>query len=110
VTGHPADDVDYGHTGAAERNRQVKACKLANWCWQRAITATDLDRCTPEQLHLIAGQAHVNPPGAASTTWHHVKVLLERMDVWAAQHPDDERAAQPYAGLRHTWITKGDDQ
>jgi hypothetical protein len=105
VTGHPDEDVDWGHTDVAERNRRVKARRIAAWCWDRAITAGDLDTCTQEQYHAIANQAQVNSPGAGSTTWHHTKILLERMTVWAVAHPDDKRAQQPYRGLRHTWIT-----
>lgn len=99
-----APDVDHAHTDRAEANRLVKARKVAAWCWQRAITAADLDRLDAGQLAAIAGQARVPAPGAGSTTWHHVKVALERMTVWAAGHPDDPRARQEYAGLRATWI------
>jgi hypothetical protein len=103
--GGEGDDVAWGHTDVAERNRLAKARRIAAWCWDRAITASDLDTCTPEQMHAIAGQAHVNPPGQGSTTWHHTKILLERMAAWSAQHPDHQRARHPYQGLRHTWIT-----
>lgn len=98
------DVVDYAHTTAAERNRKVKAQRIAAWCWQRAITAGDLDGCGPVELAAIAGQARVAVPGEGSMTWHLVKVALERMAVWAAAHPGDPRAAQPYAGLGRQWV------
>lgn len=99
-----ADDVDWRHTAGADANRRRKVAAVAAWCWQRGITAGDLDRCSPAQLVAIAGQARVSPPGTGSTTWHLVKVSLERMAAWAAAHPDDPRAAQPYRGLGAQWV------
>lgn len=95
---------DYAHTPAAEAGRRAKAARIAAWCWSRAITAADLDGMDAGQLDRVAGQTRVGYPGPGSTTWHHVKVNLERMTVWATEHPDDPRARQEYAGLRHTWV------
>lgn len=99
-----ADDVDFRHTAGAEVNRRRKVAVVASWCWQRGITAADLDRCSRGHLVAIAGQARVSPPGEGSTTWHHVKVALERMAAWAAAHPGDPRAGQPYLGLGAQWV------
>ena len=51
------DDVDYGATSEALARRTEKARRIETWCWERAITPTDLDACTPDQSQAIARQA-----------------------------------------------------
>jgi hypothetical protein len=99
------DDVDFGHTQVADRNRVVKARTLADWCWQRGITPADVTGWDQRTRNRAARAAGVNPPNRLSPTWELVASLLGSMGVWAAAHPWDDRSWQRLTTERLDWVT-----
>lgn len=105
---------DYSTDGAAWVGRELKAKKLARWCWDRGIgplelhgppSATPVDART---LNRLARAADVNPAHGGSTgpTWAAVRDLLHGMAEFAATHPDHPAARRPHRDEHAQWINR----
>ena len=92
-----APAVDYAHTRGAERNRIVKAQKIARWAFDRnlspeALTAT-VHQGDAAQLRTWAHDAGVTVPGSTAT-WQAAVDALRELEEWADRNPDAPRAVR----------------
>lgn len=95
--------ADFGHTEQAQARRAEKVRALAAYCWDRALTSTDLRAMTDGTRRRLARAADVHAPSSWET-WGRVCEALDDKDAWATRNPGHLAATRPRPLGRSQWV------
>ena len=97
-----APAVDYANNGVAVKDREVKARKIALWCWTHGVAPERVGELDDALRRRVARSAGVNPP----STWDTWAVVVRKLE-----HAESDPSRLPVFGVEQSpeWLTTETD-